>query len=153
MEIVFNDAVGKYQLKLPESMSADLDLTSAEGKPLEIFHENKMSLEWLYKDLEERHLEVGKWQHKMAKRRKGKLIFFGFVFLASLIAFLFSEKIAGAGNTPVSVVKLLCIVIMVVSGWSVFQTYILARVMPKESLIDNFKTIQLREQIMERFSV
>jgi hypothetical protein len=153
MEIVFNNTVGKYQLKLPGSMAGDLDLVNQDGKPLEIFNENKMSLEWLYKDLAERHQEIEKWQSKMVKRRKGKLIFFGLIFLASLSAFLFSQKIAMAGNTPVSVVKLLCIVLMVISGWSVFQAYILSRLLAKENLIDNLKTIQLREQIIERFSV
>jgi hypothetical protein len=153
MEIIFNNTAGKYQLRLPESMVSDLDLVTSDGKPMEIFHENKLSLEWLYKDMELQYSEMGKLLDKSKKLRKRKLILFGSIFFLSVLAMLFNHKIASVTNYPVSVVNLLGVVALVISGWTIFQTYLLGKLLSKEGIIGNLKTIQLRETIIERFSV
>ncbi len=152
MEIAFNDTVGKYQLILPQSLTDELGLTSAGDKPLEIFHESHYNLEWLHKDLEQRQTERKEMLLRGAHRRKRKLRFWGIVFLLALLAIPFSGKIAAQGNTPVSIIRMIAIVIAVMSGMMLLQTFFLNGLSPKDALMDNVKTIELRELIEEKYS-
>jgi len=152
MEIIFNKDVNKYQLVLPENVIRDLNLKGDDGRVVEIFHDNKMSLEWLYKDIEQRHTGFVEFTAVAEKRKKRKLIIFTVVFIIALLVILFNEKVADLTNYPVFAVKLICITVLILSGWTIFQTFVLGGATGKDSLRDNFKTIQLLEMIFERYS-
>jgi hypothetical protein len=151
MDIIFNKEVNKYQLVLPENVIRDLNLKRNDGSAVEIFHDNKMSLEWLYKDIEQRHMGFVEVSAIAEKRKKRKLIVFAVIFSIALLAFIFNPKIADLSNYPIYAVKLICITVLILSGWSIFQILILGGTSGKASLMDNFKTLELQETILEKY--
>lgn len=151
MQILFNKELGKYQLILPEEMIKDLDLSNNDGKAFEIFHENKLSLEWLYKDIEQRHIAFKEALQKSAKKRERKMIILSIILFLAVLAVLFNSKIAAITNSPVSIINLLCAFVIIFSGFAMFQTYALKGLLPRGNFIENLKWIEMQELIIERF--
>ncbi len=152
MDIIFNDKANKYQLILADQVIKDLELTDDNGKPLGIFHQNKLNLEWLHRDIEQRHNEILQYRQKSEKTRKRKLTILFVILLIVIIAFLFRDKIAGLAAVLAGMVNILFGILILMSCWTILQTYILSRQNISGNLADSLKTIQLKESIVEQFS-
>lgn len=152
MEIIYNKEVSKYQLVLPENIARDLNLKGDDGRYMEIYHDIKMSLEWLYKDIEQRHAGFVEYMTVAEKKKKRRLTISAIIFSVALLAILFNAKIADLTNYPAFAVKVICITVLVLSGWSMFQTLVIGGITGKDGLTENLKTMELQEMILDKYS-
>ena len=152
MEIIFSSTEKKYQLIVPPNILRDLDLTTDDGLSLPIFHENKMSMDWLSRDIQRRYEEWLAFKQKANKGKKVKLIVYAILFCAALFVILFSEKMASMLSTAQSVVKLISFVVLVISGWAMLQISLLSNQLARTRFNNANKSIGLRQTIIDQFS-
>ncbi len=151
MEIIYHPELNKYQLLLQQNIIDDLGLSGEDGKPPGIFHENKLNLEWLYRDIGQRHSEVVELMQSAEKSRKRRLIAAGVLFAISMAVVLFSKSFAvRAGYLPAGF-KLIGVLMGIFSALFFIQNYFLKGMTGRRGLVDSLKTIELQREIIEKY--
>lgn len=151
LNIEFIRGTGKYKLHLPETVTSDLLLMDERHQPLEILHENKMELEWLSADIINRHKEFLTSMEKAKRRRRIKMTIAAAILLLIAIATFMSRTLAELFKIPFNIFNLLIFLVGIVTLWQVFQLYVLGGVRAPIGLMDDLKTIELKERIREKF--